>query len=591
MNQSKKTQHVKIKIFRGVGYLLLVGAAFCTMIPMLWLLTSSFKTANEIFAVPIQWFPSFPPRVASSPYIVEDAYPNIEKPAAVDEARWQALQPQLAQIIWSEAQAHITANGKLSNYAPSKELQTEIVEGLWQQLVAGLPDEVWNGATGSVTTAVRDAIIPEAVDTIWGSVYREVAVGTLQVEDLDFNRTPIEIVNWEAEAGTRIRTSDDLQTAASLSYNFQDSDTARLSATISSPIPIERIRRITLPVRGDASYHRLSLTVSVPQSGMNASSTNNGVTYQPTRSFVLGSALWTDSVWRVQGIPGELESSHITMQRVGAGLVPAQSAGLVPAQSTGLVPAQSTMDVGNGSQLFLQLSIHQPAYLSIVWDKFTSNYRNLWKTVPYNRYFVNSIFIATASTLLTLFFCSLGGYAFAKYQFRGQKILFGILLASMMVPFQVLLVPLFGLMYDIGWLNSYKAIIIPFSVGAFGVFLMRQFIVTIPSELLDAARIDGCSEFGIYYRVVLPIIKPALGALTIYSFLGSWNGYLWPLIILRDEVKYTLPIGLANLVGTYRQDYGMLMAGTLLSLMPIVILFLAMQREFVQGITLGGVKE
>ena len=441
-------------------------------------------------------------------------------------------------------------------------------------MVAGLPDEVWNGTTDSVTAAVRDTIIPEAVDTIWGSVYREIAVGTLQIEDLEFNRTPIEVVNWEAETGTRIRTSDDLQTAASLSYNFQDSDTTLMTAAISSPIPIERIRRITLPVRGDASYHRLSLTVFVPQSGMNTGSTNNGITYQPTRSFVLGSALWTDSVWRVHGIPGELESSQITMQRVETNLA-----------------AQSAVEVGAGSQLFLQLSIHQPAYLSIVWDKFTSNYRNLWKTVPYNRYFVNSIFIATASTLLTLFFCSLGGYAFAKYQFRGQKILFGILLASMMVPFQVLLVPLFGLMYDIGWLNSYKAIVIPFSVGAFGVFLMRQFIVTIPSELLDAARIDGCSEFGIYYRIVLPIIKPALGALTIYSFLGSWNGYLWPLIILRDEAKYTLPIGLANLVGIYRQDYGILMAGTLLSLMPIVILFLAMQREFVQGITLGGVKE
>ena len=568
------SSNVETKIFRGVGYLLLVGAAFCTMIPMLWLLTSSFKTANEIFAVPIQWLPNLPPRVASSPYIVEDAYPKIEKPMAVDEAGWKTLQPQLTQIIWAEAQSHIAANGKFSNYVSSEELQTEIIEGLWQQLVAGLPDEVWNGTTDSVTTAVRDTIIPEAVDTIWGSVYREVAVGTLQIEDLDFNRTPIEVVNWEAETGTRIRTSDDLQTAASLSYNFQDSDTTRMTAAISSPIPIERIRRITLPVRGDASYHRLSLTVFVPQSGTNAGSTNNGITYQPTRSFVLGSALWTDSVWRVHGIPGELESSQITMQRVETN----------PA-------AQSAVEVGAGSQLFLQLSIHQPAYLSIVWDKFTSNYRNLWKTVPYNRYFVNSVFIATASTLLTLFFCSLGGYAFAKYRFRGQKILFGILLASMMVPFQVLLVPLFGLMYDIGWLNSYKAIVIPFSVGAFGVFLMRQFIVTIPSELLDAARIDGCSEFGIYYRVVLPIIKPALGALTIYSFLGSWNGYLWPLIILRDEVKYTLPIGLANLVGIYRQDYGMLMAGTLLSLMPIVILFLAMQREFVQGITLGGVKE
>lgn len=573
MNQTKKTRHVKIKIFRGIGYLLLVGAAFCTMIPMLWLLTSSFKTANEIFAVPIQWFPSLPPRVASSPYIVEDAYPKIEKPTAVDETTWKTLQSQLTEVIWEEAQVHIAASAQLSNYVSSQELQTEVVEGLWQQLVAGLPDEVWNGTGASVTEAVQNAIIPEAIDTIWGAVYREVAVGTLQIEDLDFNRTPIEVVNWEAEAGTRVRTSDDTQTNANVSYNFQDDNTIQMAATIVSPIPIERIRRITLPVRGDASYHRLSLTVSVPKSGTRRS-TNNGVIYQPTRPFVLGSALWTDSVWRLHGIPGELESSHITMQQVEANLA-----------------SESTVEAGNGSQLFLQLTIHQPAYLSIVWDKFTSNYRNLWKTVPYSRYFVNSVFIATASTLLTLFFCSLGGYAFAKYQFRGQKILFGILLASMMVPFQVLLVPLFGLMYDIGWLNSYKAIIIPFSVGAFGVFLMRQFIVTIPSELLDAARIDGCSEFGIYYRVVLPIIKPALGALTIYSFLGSWNGYLWPLIILRDEVKYTLPIGLANLVGIYRQDYGMLMAGTLLSLMPIVILFLAMQREFVQGITLGGVKE
>ena len=148
MNQRKKTQQIEIKIFRGIGYLLLVGAAFCTMIPMLWLLTSSFKTANEIFAVPIEWFPNLPPRVASSPYIVEDAYPKIKKPMAVDEAEWKTLQPQLTQIVWSETQAHIAANAKLSNYVSSEELQTEIIEGLWQQLVAGLPDEVWRRHDG-----------------------------------------------------------------------------------------------------------------------------------------------------------------------------------------------------------------------------------------------------------------------------------------------------------------------------------------------------------------------------------------------------------------------------------------------------------
>ena len=576
MNQSRKGQRVEIKIFRGIGYLLLVAAAFCTMIPLLWLLTSSFKTANEIFAVPIQWFPSLPPRVASSPYVLKDAYPKIEKPMVVDETAWEGLQTELTQAIWTKAQSHIAANAQFSNYVPSEELQTEITEGLWQQLVTTLPDEVWHGTVVSVVTAVLDAVIPEAVDTIWGSVYREVAVGTLLIEDIDFNRTPIEAVKWETASGTgtQIRPSEDTQAVANLSYNFQDSDTFHITTTIPTPVPIERIRRLTLPIRGDASYHRLSLTVSVLQSGEATNNALSGITYQPTRPFVLESALWKGAAWRLHGIPGELESSHITMQQM---------------ETDNAV--QSKVEAGAGSQLRLHLTIHQPSYLSIVWDKLTSNYRNLWKKVPYNRYFINSVFIATASTLLTLFFCSLGGYAFAKYQFRGQKILFGILLASMMVPFQVLLVPLFGLMYDIGWLNSYKAIVIPFSVGAFGVFLMRQFIVTIPSELLDAARIDGCSEFGIYYRIVLPIIKPALGALTIYSFLGSWNGYLWPLIILRDEAKYTLPIGLANLVGIYRQDYGMLMAGTLLSLMPIVILFLAMQREFVQGITLGSVKE
>ena len=570
MNENNKNRQIATKIFRGIGYLLLVGAAFCTMIPMLWLLTSSFKTANEIFAVPIQWFPSLPPRVAASPYTLENAYREIEKPEAVDETVWETLAPELTQIVWKQAQAHLAANPQLSNYVPSEELQTETVQGLWQQLIAGLPDEVWRGTAPSILAGVEAAVIPEAVDTIWSSVYREVAIGTLQIEDLDFNRPAIESVQWEAETGTRIRTSEDAQTAANISYEFRDDKTVRMTATLPSPIPVEQIRRLILPIRGDASYHHLDLSVSVLHATGNARS----VTYQPARPFILESALWKDAIWRLHGTPGELESSHITMEHVGTGMT---------------TPAAG--ETGLGSQLLLQLTIHQPGYLSIVWDKFTSNYRNLWKTVPYNRYFINSVFIATASTLLTLFFCSLGGYAFAKYQFRGQKILFGILLASMMVPFQVLLVPLFGLMYDIGWLNSYKAIIIPFSVGAFGVFLMRQFIVTIPSELLDAARIDGCSEFGIYYRIVLPIIKPALGALTIYSFLGSWNGYLWPLIILRDEVKYTLPIGLANLVGTYRQDYGMLMAGTLLSLMPIVILFLAMQREFVQGITLGSVKE
>ena len=567
MNQSNKNRRVQKKIFIGIGYPLLVAAAFCTMVPLLWLLSSSFKTADEVFAAPIQWLPKLPPRITSSPYIVTDVYPKIKKPASVDPETWKTLQPELEQVIWNNVQEHISKNSQLSTSLQTTELQTEMTKGIWKQHVATLLPEVWNGTAESIIKEVENSIIPETINTILKSVYREVALGTIEIEDLEFNRTEVESVMWDTDSdtGQQIHEADHEELIAALSYNFQDENNMRLTTTIKSPIPIDSIRRIILLVRGDASYHHLSLSVSV-----------NGTTYQPTRPFVLSTAQSEDTIWRLHGIPSELESSHIPMQQ----FVSKQE--LLKSEA----PGPDTENI-----LSLQLTIHRPSYLSIVWDKLTTNYRNLWKSVPYNRYFINSVFIATASTLLTLFFCSLAGYAFAKYQFRGKTILFGILLASMMIPFQVLLVPLFGLMYDIGWLNSYKAIIIPFSVGAFGVFLMRQFIVTIPSELLDAARIDGCSEFGIYYRIVLPIIKPALGALTIYSFLSSWNGYLWPLIVLRDEAKYTLPIGLANLIGIYRQDYGMLMAGTLLSLLPIVVLFLAMQREFVQGITLGGVKE
>jgi ABC-type glycerol-3-phosphate transport system permease component len=219
------------------------------------------------------------------------------------------------------------------------------------------------------------------------------------------------------------------------------------------------------------------------------------------------------------------------------------------------------------------------------------NYARLFSELPFGQFFLNSLFISTASTLLTLFFCSLGGYAFAKFMFPGRGPMFAVVLGSMMIPFHLLLVPLFALMDGLNWFDTFRAIIVPFSASAFGIFLLRQYTQSVPDDLIDAARIDGCGEFGIYWRIILPMVKPALGTLTIFTFMASWNNFLWPLIILRTDEKYTLPLGLANLVGVYSQDYGMLMAGTLLSTLPIIILFIAMQREFVSGITLGAVKE
>lgn len=573
MNESKPPKRGKQKLLIiGIGYPLLIVTAFCTMIPILWLLSSSFKTADEVFAVPIQWLPKLPPRINVSPYILSQAYPSLNKPDALNSEDWMGILPDLKQQIWTKIQEHLSEDSYPLNEKQYTLFKTEMIEGVWAQHSPILTNKVREGTQADIIRQVENGLISETIQTVYENVTRQVSVGSIVIEDIDFNRKIIDSAQWESEL-IHIKLSSKTHNSKpviDLSYNFEKNNKSTLSTSINSSIPIERIRRIIIPIHGDASFHQLSFAITTKDNS-----------YISTEPIVLSSSLWNDSEWRLTGIPGRLESSQIMMN-------PIVSKNKI---NTGRIHEKEIINSDTTTELTLDLTIEQPPYITSVWNKLTTNYRKLWSVVPYNQYFINSVFIATASTLLTLFFCSLGGYAFAKYQFKGKKILFGILLASMMIPFQVLLVPLFGLMYNIGWLNSYKAIIIPFSVGAFGVFLMRQFIVTIPSELIDAARIDGCSEFGIYYRIILPIIKPALGALTIYSFLGSWNGYLWPLIVLRDEQKYTLPIGLANLIGTYRQEYGMLMAGTLLSLLPIVILFLAMQREFIHGITLGSVKE
>lgn len=222
-----------------------------------------------------------------------------------------------------------------------------------------------------------------------------------------------------------------------------------------------------------------------------------------------------------------------------------------------------------------------------------TNYANLFGKQFFPRWFANSVALAMTSTFLVLFFCSLAGFAFAKYDFRLRNVLFAVMMGSVMIPFQLTMTPLYAEMNALRWLNTYWAVIVPEMAPAFGIFLMRQYMVTIPSELVDSARIDGCSEFRIYAQIVLPLARPALGTLAIYSFMGSWNSYLWPLIVLRDAQLYTLPIGLAAMQGQVvlkSVDYGMVMAGALVSAVPIIIVFLLMQRQFISGLTLGAVK-
>lgn len=204
----------------------------------------------------------------------------------------------------------------------------------------------------------------------------------------------------------------------------------------------------------------------------------------------------------------------------------------------------------------------------------------------------NTLFIATASTALRLFFCSLAGYGFAKFKFPGRGALFAFLLGTMVIPFTVLMVPLFILMMRFGWINTFYALIIPGAASAFGIFFMRQYISTINDELMDAARIDGATEFGIYWRVILPIVAPGLTSLGLIFFMQTWNDYLWPLINLRSPELFTLPLAIRQMVhsGIARPVFHLQMATSVISIIPLLIIFLVFQRRFVEGITAGAIK-
>jgi multiple sugar transport system permease protein len=218
------------------------------------------------------------------------------------------------------------------------------------------------------------------------------------------------------------------------------------------------------------------------------------------------------------------------------------------------------------------------------------HYRALFSRLNLGRYLLNSTIVAVTVTGLSLWINSLAGYAFAKLRFRGRDRAFRILLTGLVVPVQVAMLPLFLLLRELGFINTYWGVIVPGMASIFGIFLVRQYALSIPDDLLDAARIDGADEFRIYRSIVVPSITPILATLAIWTFLNTWNDFLWPLIVLSDESRWTLPVAIANLSGEHVQDTELMMAGSVVTVLPVLGVFLVLQRYYVEGIMLGSVK-
>ncbi|HEX7049217.1 MAG TPA: carbohydrate ABC transporter permease [Longimicrobiales bacterium] len=218
------------------------------------------------------------------------------------------------------------------------------------------------------------------------------------------------------------------------------------------------------------------------------------------------------------------------------------------------------------------------------------HYRALFTRLELGRALLNSTIIAGSATVISLLINSMAGYAFAKLRFPGRDRLFRLLIAGLVIPVQVAMLPLFLLLKEMGLINTYVGAIAPVMASIFGIFLVRQYALAIPDDLLDAARIDGAGELRVYASIVLPVIRPILATLAIWTFLTTWNDFLWPLIVLVDDAKYTLPVALANLSGEHVQDTELMMAGSVLTVLPVLVVFLCLQRYYIQGVMAGGLK-
>jgi multiple sugar transport system permease protein len=224
-------------------------------------------------------------------------------------------------------------------------------------------------------------------------------------------------------------------------------------------------------------------------------------------------------------------------------------------------------------------------------DPTMDNYGRLFGQLDFPRFFFNSSVVAVIVTLGNVIFCPMLGYALAKLRWRGKRLIMGLVLATLMVPAGITLIPNFVLMRNLGLVNTYPGLILPFLVGPFGVFLTRQFMYGIPDELLEAARIDGANEWRIFWQVVMPITVPVLATLGILTFLGSWNSFLYPLVMAQEPQMYTLPVALATFAtGQYQADHGMLMAGSVVLVVPVLIIFIVFQRWITEGIATTGLK-
>ena len=543
---------------------LLVGA-FIFALPFMWLVATSLKWDREIFADPTNWFdrliPRLPYLVDRTPYIADSDVGDFDRPEGMDDTSWQFLKERLEPILWDAAQPILVRNETPD--AQRNNLRRHITRDLWGRILQEKPDSLWGEQINRIQAELIASVTEDKVAAGAQLIYRAIRLGSPTVQAMSRIEHGAGEVRWSATRSDArlVQVTDEGRHATEVWTDYGSAPRSQyasyLATTFTAPVPASEIRAITVPIRGDESYHTF-----------NAEVTLGNTTYRSDEPIVLENYLWQEVTLQVRGEREAHERDSI------------------------LLAAPTEDAAANASrQVTVTFTLRPSSYPRAVFRKFGRNYTEAATFIKFWLFVRNTVLVTALNIAAQLFSCSMVAYAFARLSWPGRDYVFMLLLSTMMLPGQVTMIPVFMIMRKLGLYDTIHPLWIGSLFGsAFYIFLLRQFLLGIPRDLEEAAKIDGCGFFGIYWRIMLPLVKPALAAIAIFQFMGAWNDFLGPLIYVTSESKMTLSLGLQLFQSMHATEYGMLMAASAVMTLPVVVIFFFAQRYFIQGVTLTGMK-
>lgn len=534
--------------------LLVVGSAVFVW-PFLWMISASVKVDREQFSEDAGILPQRPVARPLSPYIEHRVH------AGYGHARLAEMLPYIETDL--RARALAWPEGIVVD-----EAFDQLARGIFRRVAHYAQDAWWKLPAPELAGHLVGLINPSMIETERASIARGFVIGQVLVRSYDLQEevaiTPEAIASaWTIGGPGRARFVGDPGTVAQgrlLAYDLSEGDHVVLSTTLNVGFPLERLHRLQLFLRPDDTWHALECFVEM-----------GGRRYRAARPAALADINWISLSWQLPG-PDDLTNQ----QKIWTLL-----------NEVGASPAYEAAP----GRIKLTIELHRRGFIAAWWAKITRNYYTVLEHIPFGRYVATSLFLVILQIVGTIFSCSLVAYSFARLRWPGRGACFLVMLGTMMLPGQVTMIPYFLIIRDLGWYNTLYPLWVPsLCANAFYVFLLYQFMRGIPRDLEDAARIDGCGVLRVYWHVMMPMVKPSLAAIGIFTFMGVWNDFMGPLIYLQDQRLYPLSLGLYALNVQSGGSMGMMMAGSLLMTLPVIVIFFFAQRYFIQGIAMTGMK-